>query len=213
MLRFAVRRLLLLVPILVGLSILVFVWVRALPGGPEAALLGERATPERVVEVRHQFGLDKPVYHYTELLADLVAQGVISMRTPLSGTRVTYHDPCYLARYNRITEAPRKLIEATGAELVEMPRNGTNTFCCGAGGGRIWMMDDAEISERPSEQRIREAQTLGELDYFLVSCPKDLAMYSDAAKVVGADFEVAELTALIERALAEAEPVTRRSGR
>ena len=86
-----------------------------------------------------QFGLDKPVYHYTELLAELVAQGRISLRTPLTGTRVTYHDPCYLARYNRITEAPRKLIEATGAELVEMPRHGTNTFCCGAGGGRIWM--------------------------------------------------------------------------
>jgi Fe-S oxidoreductase len=154
-----------------------------------------------------QFGLDKPVYHYTELLADLVAQGVISLRTPLSGTRVTYHDPCYLARYNRITEAPRKLIEATGAELVEMPRNGTDTFCCGAGGGRIWMMDDGETGERPSEQRIREAQTLGAIDYFLVSCPKDLAMYSDAAKVVGADFEVAELTALIERALAQAESV------
>jgi Fe-S oxidoreductase len=155
-----------------------------------------------------RFGLEKPVYHYTELLADLVARGVISLRTPLSGTRVTYHDPCYLARHNRITEAPRALIEATGAELVEMPRNGTNTFCCGAGGGRIWMMDDAELSERPSEQRIREAQTLGEIDYFLVSCPKDLAMYSDAAKVVGADFEVAELTALIERALAEAEPAS-----
>jgi Fe-S oxidoreductase len=153
-----------------------------------------------------RFGLDKPVYHYTELLADLVARGAISLRTPLSGTRVTYHDPCYLARYNRITEAPRKLIEATGAELVEMPRNGTNTFCCGAGGGRIWMSDDAEGEDRPSEQRIREAQSLGEIDYFLVSCPKDLAMYSDAAKVVGADFEVAELTALIDRALARAEP-------
>ena len=131
---------------------------------------------------------------------------MISLRTPLTGTRVTYHDPCYLARYNRITEAPRKLIEATGAQLVEMPRHGTNTFCCGAGGGRIWM-EDSELGERPSEQRIREAQTLGELDYFLVSCPKDLAMYSDAAKTVGADFEVAELTALIERSLAQAEPV------
>ena len=130
---------------------------------------------------------------------------MLSLRTPLTGTRVTYHDPCYLARYNRITEAPRKLIEATGAELVEMPRHGTDTFCCGAGGGRMWMTDGAETDERPSEQRIREAQTLGELDYFLVSCPKDLAMYSDAVKVVGADFEVAELTALIERALAEAE--------
>ncbi len=151
-----------------------------------------------------EYGLKKPVYHYTELLADLVSRGVISLRTPLTGTRVTYHDPCYLARYNRITEAPRKLIEATGAELVEMPRHGTNTFCCGAGGGRIWMGDDESVEERPSEQRIREAQTLGRLDYFLVSCPKDLAMYSDAAKTVGAAFEVAELTALIEQALGQA---------
>jgi Fe-S oxidoreductase len=154
-----------------------------------------------------QFGLDKPVYHYTELLAELVARGAISLRTPLTGTRVTYHDPCYLARYNRITEAPRKLIEATGAELVEMPRHGINTFCCGAGGGRMWMMDteQQEGAERPAEQRIREAQTLGRIDFFLVSCPKDLAMYSAAAKVVGADFEVAELTTLIERALGQAE--------
>jgi Fe-S oxidoreductase len=156
-----------------------------------------------------EFGLTKPVYHYTELFADLVARGVLSLTTPLSGLRVTYHDPCYLARYNRITDAPRRLIEATGAELVEMPRHGVETFCCGAGGGRMWMMDGAETEERPSEQRIREAQTLGRLDYFLVSCPKDLAMYSDAVKVVGADFEVAELTVLIERALASAhaEPV------
>jgi Fe-S oxidoreductase len=159
-----------------------------------------------------EFGLTKPVYHYTELFADLVARGVLSLATPLSGLRVTYHDPCYLARYNRITDAPRKLIEATGAELVEMPRHGVETFCCGAGGGRMWMMDGSETEERPSEQRIREALTLGHLDYFLVSCPKDLAMYSDAVKVVGADFEVAELTVLIERALASAhaEPVVAR---
>ncbi|MGZ6627615.1 MAG: heterodisulfide reductase-related iron-sulfur binding cluster [Solirubrobacteraceae bacterium] len=152
-----------------------------------------------------QYGLDKPVYHYTELLADLVSRGVVSLRTPLSGTRVTYHDPCYLARYNRITEAPRRLIEATGAELIEMPRHGTNTFCCGAGGGRIWM-GETELDERPSEQRIREAQALGALDYFLVSCPKDLAMYSDAVKTVGANFEVADLTVLIEHAMAHSEP-------
>jgi Fe-S oxidoreductase len=151
-----------------------------------------------------RYGLDKPVYHYTELLADLVARGVISLTTPLTGTRVTYHDPCYLARYNRITEAPRRLIEATGTELVEMPRHGADTFCCGAGGGRIWMGESDADGERPSEQRIREAQTLGRLDYFLVTCPKDLAMYSDAAKTVGAEFEVAELTALIELAMTRA---------
>ncbi|WP_249012110.1 (Fe-S)-binding protein [Conexibacter sp. DBS9H8] len=152
------------------------------------------------------YGLDKPVYHYTELLAELVQAGQIRLTTPLTGTRVTYHDPCYLARYNRITDAPRALIAASGAQLIEMPRHGTNTFCCGAGGGRVWM-DDSGLTERPSEQRIREAQALGELDYFIVSCPKDLAMYSDAAKTVGASFAVAELTALIEPALAAAEPL------
>jgi len=116
---------------------------------------------------------------------------------------VTYHDPCYLARYNRITDAPRRLLEAVGAELLEMPRNGTNTFCCGAGGGRIWM-DDSALTERPSEQRVKEAAALGALDYFVVTCPKDLAMYSDAAATVGVDFEVLEISALVERALGAA---------
>jgi Fe-S oxidoreductase len=153
-----------------------------------------------------QYGLKKPVYHYTELLAALIDEHRIELTTPLTGTKVTYHDPCYLARYNRITDAPRQLIAATGAELIEMPRHGTGTFCCGAGGGRIWM-DDSKLEERPSEQRIREAQGLGALDYFIVSCPKDLAMYSDAAKTVGAEFEVAEITRLVEDALGQAEPV------
>jgi peptide/nickel transport system permease protein len=62
MLRFIVRRLLLLVPILIGLSILIFLWIRALPGSPAQALLGERATPEAIVQIRHQYGLDKPLY-------------------------------------------------------------------------------------------------------------------------------------------------------
>jgi succinate dehydrogenase/fumarate reductase iron-sulfur protein len=149
-----------------------------------------------------QHGLDKPVYHYTELLADLVGQGRLALGPALAGTRVTYHDPCYLARYNGVTDAPRKLIAATGAELVEMPRHGTDTFCCGAGGGRIWATE-SESGERPSEQRIREAQALGDIDYFVVTCPKDLTMYAAAVLTVGGvGFEVVELTALLERALA-----------
>jgi len=147
------------------------------------------------------YGLDKPVYHYTELLLELVASGTLPLRPTLRGTRVTYHDPCYLARYNGIIDPPRKLIEATGAELVEMPRHGANTFCCGGGGGRIWM-SESESGERPSEARIREAQALDGVDYFVVSCPKDLTMYSAAALTVGdVQFEVVELTALLGRAL------------
>ncbi len=159
--------------------------------------------PHSLNTLRNEYprlGLDRPVYHHTELLADLVSRGAIRLAPALAGARVTYHDPCYLARYNHITEAPRRLIEATGAELVEMPRHGTETFCCGAGGGRIWMSESGD-GERPSEQRIREAQSLGGLDVFVVSCPKDLAMYSAAAETVGAEFEVAELTSLVERAL------------
>jgi peptide/nickel transport system permease protein len=73
MLRFVVRRLLLLVPILLGLSILVFAWIRALPGGPAAALLGERATPAAVQAIRHQYGLDKPIYvQYAKYAKQLV---------------------------------------------------------------------------------------------------------------------------------------------
>jgi Fe-S oxidoreductase len=148
------------------------------------------------------YGLQTPVYHYSELLAALVERGTLRVRTPLRGLRVTYHDPCYLARYNRITDAPRRVLEATGAELVELPRNRADTFCCGAGGGRMWMMEGAETGERPSQQRIREAMGLGPLDCFVVSCPKDLVMYGDAVKVLGADFEVSDLAALVERAFA-----------
>ncbi|MGO9954674.1 MAG: heterodisulfide reductase-related iron-sulfur binding cluster [Solirubrobacteraceae bacterium] len=160
--------------------------------------------PHSLNTLRNEYpklGLDKPVYHYTELLLHLVTTGAITLEPALTGTRVTYHDPCYLARYNRITDAPRQLIAATGAELVEMPRHGTNTFCCGAGGGQIWMGESDAEGERPSEQRIREAQTLGKIDHFVVSCPKDVAMYAAASQVIGPDFDIVELSSLIERAV------------
>src|SRR5207245_2753614 len=79
-----------------------------------------------------EFGLDKPVRHYTELLASLTEDGTIPVK-PL-GRVVTYHDPCYLARYNHVTDAPRRLLRALGCTVAEMPRNRDNTFCCGAGG-------------------------------------------------------------------------------
>ena len=106
-------------------------------------------------------------------------------------------------RLSRIIDTPRRLIEATGAELVEMPRHGTNTLCCGAGGGQIWIGESDAEGERPSKQRIREAMALGKLDHF--SCPKNVAMYTAAAQVVGPEFDVIELTALIELALPRVE--------
>jgi Fe-S oxidoreductase len=83
-----------------------------------------------------------------------------------------------------------------------MPRNRDNSFCCGAGGGRIWIPDKPGC-ERPSENRIREALSLGELDYFVVSCPKDVTMYEDAIKTTGSSDVLAlrEVTELIEEAV------------
>jgi len=149
-----------------------------------------------------EFGLEAPVFHYTQVLAQLIDEGKLRFNKKLN-YKVTYHDPCYLGRYNRETEAPRKILRALGVEFKEMPRCGTNTFCCGAGGGRIWM-DDSNVQERPSEQRIKEALSLGELDYFVVACPKDYAMYSDAVKTSGNEgkIEVKDIIHLVAEALA-----------
>jgi Fe-S oxidoreductase/nitrate reductase gamma subunit len=146
-----------------------------------------------------EFGLDKPVRHYTELLASLVEDGTIPVK-PL-GRTVTYHDPCYLARYNRVTDAPRRLLKALGCTVAEMPRNRDDTFCCGAGGGRIWM-DDSDLTERPSENRIREAISVG-VDTFVVACPKDMTMYTDAAKTTGneATMAVVDVVQLLDAAV------------
>lgn len=157
--------------------------------------------PHSLNTLRHEYGLDTKVIHYTELLSELVESGKLRP-SGLSGT-ATYHDPCYLGRYQEEYEAPRRLIEATGLRIREMGRCRENSFCCGAGGGRIWM-DDSALEERPSENRIREAVALGEdVSYFVVACPKDMVMYSDAVKTTGNEdrMEVVDVVQLLERAL------------
>jgi Fe-S oxidoreductase len=141
------------------------------------------------------------VDHHTALLLELIQAGRLEVGDRLR-YRVTYHDPCHLGRFNGEYEAPRQVLHALGCQLIEMPRNRDNSFCCGAGGGRIWIPDKPG-QERPSENRIREAVALGELDYFVVACPKDVTMYEDAIKTSGnADrLELRELTELVEEAL------------
>jgi Fe-S oxidoreductase len=143
------------------------------------------------------------VSHYTELLAELLENGRLTPSRRL-GYRVTYHDPCYLARYNQVVGAPRRVLRALGVEVREMPRSGDNTFCCGAGGGRLWMSD----SKKPggataSEQRIAEAVEVGEIDAFVVACPKDVTMYRDAVKTSGHEGRIAvrDIVELVEEAL------------
>jgi Fe-S oxidoreductase len=142
-----------------------------------------------------------PVMHHTALLLELLEVGRLDVRARLS-YRVTYHDPCHLGRFQGEYEAPRRILELLGCALIEMPRNRDNSFCCGAGGGRIWIADRPG-QERPSENRIREAISLPDVELFVVSCPKDVTMYEDAIKTSGnADrIELRELTELIEEAL------------
>jgi Fe-S oxidoreductase len=146
-----------------------------------------------------KYGLDKPVLHYSQLLERLLGDGSIPVG-PLDLT-VTYHDPCYLARHNRLTDPPRRVLHSLGCTLVEMPRHGLNTFCCGAGGGRIWMTEGSPDGERPSENRIREAVALG-VNYFVVACPKDFVMYADAVKTTrnAERIQVVDLIQLVDQA-------------
>jgi Fe-S oxidoreductase/nitrate reductase gamma subunit len=123
------------------------------------------------------------ILHYSELLLKLINEGKLEITNPLA-SRATYHDPCYLGRYNGIYDAPRQVIRATGCKLVEMPRSRDLALCCGAGGGRIWM-EEGKVDERPSESRIREAANLDGVQYFVIACPKDYTMYQDAVKTTG----------------------------
>lgn len=142
------------------------------------------------------------VRHYTEVLDQLVAAGKLPLKQKLAG-RVTYHDPCYLGRYNGVYDAPRRVLQALGLELVEMPRCRQHSYCCGAGGGRIWMEDTEKVEERPAENRIREAVTLEGVRTFVVACPKDIAMFRDAVKTTGHEdrLVVKDLAELVAEAM------------
>jgi Fe-S oxidoreductase len=149
------------------------------------------------------FGKTYPVRHYTEVLLELVESE--RLRLEAGQGVVTYHDPCYLGRYNGGFEAPRALIARAGYTLHEMGRCRENSFCCGAGGGRIWG-DDTGVVERPSENRIKEAMALGDATRFVVACPKDNVMYTAAVQALGvgdrmAVSDIADLIVLAEPAV------------
>ncbi|HET9598418.1 MAG TPA: (Fe-S)-binding protein [Anaeromyxobacteraceae bacterium] len=149
-----------------------------------------------------QFGGRYEVVHHTELIARLVAEGrlPVGKAAVLEGQPVTFHDPCYLARHNGVTEAPREALLAAGARVREMPRNRRQGFCCGAGGGRMWL--EEKLGTRVNQNRVSEAAaTLGQGGGVVaVGCPFCMTMLRDGVNELGQEekvrvLDVAEIVA------------------
>jgi len=148
--------------------------------------------------------LDKEVEttHYTELLDSLIKDGKL---TPLSklDSKVTYHDPCYLGRHNKIYEAPRQVLQSIpGLELIEMQKNKQRSHCCGGGGGGAWQI--LPMEENHGVQRVREALDTG-AEIIATACPYCIRMLKDAIKLIGAEnkIQVRDVAELLLQSLKE----------
>lgn len=133
-----------------------------------------------------QYGLELEVIHHSELLRNLVQDGrlVFDKTTEEMGSTV-FHDSCYLGRHNDVYDAPREVIAAaTGSAPTEIGRNRNNAFCCGAGGGRMWM--EEHVGERINLTRVKEALEQ-KPDTICVACPYCMTMFEDGLKDVKAD--------------------------
>lgn len=128
------------------------------------------------------FGFDIEVESYTVYLERLVREGKIQLRS--DSLACTYHDSCYLGRHNDIYDTPRKLIETVGGKIVEMEKSRSESFCCGAGGGRI--MAEEKLGRRINVERIRMAEETGAPE-LISNCPFCLTMFEDGIK--GAELE------------------------
>lgn len=122
-----------------------------------------------------QLGANYTVLHHTQLLNRLVRDKRLVPVTPVSQD-ITYHDPCYLGRHNKVYEAPRELIGAAGASLTEMPHHADRSFCCGAGGARMWM--EEHIGKRINHERVDEALAT-DATAIATACPFCRVMVTD----------------------------------
>jgi len=141
-----------------------------------------------------QFGGDYETIHHSELLMHLVEEGKIVPKS--NGQTVTFHDPCYLGRYNDVYLAPRDVLGSVG-EVVEMERNGTNSFCCGAGGGKMWFEEDT--GKKVNIERTQEAVACG-TDVIATGCPFCFVMLDDGVRDLGAEerVQVKDLAVLLD---------------
>ena len=127
-------------------------------------------------------GGDYKVQHHTEFISELVSEGKLTISANLKGTKVTYHDPCYLGRSNNIYDEPRDLIKSLGVELVEMKRTKSRSFCCGAGGSQMFKEPEPG-SQDININRTEEALEL-KPDIIATGCPFCNTMMTDGVKSV-----------------------------
>jgi len=139
-----------------------------------------------------KFGGNFEVMHYTQLLRDLIKSGKLELSKGFSAKlRVTYHDPCFLGRWNKEYTAPREILEAiSNVELVEMGRNKENAFCCGGGSGNFYTDFLGGTENSPNRVRIKEAYET-DAKILAVSCPSCLTMLEDAIKTEGLEGKMA----------------------
>ena len=153
-----------------------------------------------------QLGADLDVIHHTEFLDELIRSSRLEVSADKSATAggetasVTYHDPCYLARVQNVTAAPRALLSQVAGPkgIVEMARHGRQTSCCGAGGGRMWFDDSAD--KRVGQSRIAEALATGART-LAVSCPFCLTMTTDGIAARDGRMAVRDIAEILADAL------------
>jgi Fe-S oxidoreductase len=135
------------------------------------------------------FGGNFEVYHYTQILNELIKKNKI--KPSRAKAKVTYHDPCFLGRYNNIYDEPRHILQSIpGTKLVEMERNRRDAFCCGGGSGNFVTDFLAGSADSPARIRAREAYETG-ADTLAVACPSCLTMLTDAVKAENLDDKLA----------------------
>lgn len=136
------------------------------------------------------------IIHMSQLLAELIREGRLELKGEYA-KKVTYHDPCYLGRHNGIYDEPREALNwVPGLELMEMPDCRVDSFCCGGGGGRVWM--ETRKGERFSDLRIEQATALG-AEILATCCPYCITMFEDSRVTMGMDeqIEVKDITEII----------------
>jgi len=133
-----------------------------------------------------QYGLELEVVHHSELIHNLLRSGRLKLNRQVADLgNIIFHDSCYLGRHNDVYDAPRESLRvATGEPPMELERNRENSFCCGAGGGRMWM--EEHVGTRINLNRVKEALAL-KPDTLCVSCPYCMTMFEDGLKDVNAE--------------------------